>query len=214
MMISSAFFFLPIWTPTTKIHTWLLVRLSATGCYENRQISVRKNYSNATRGRQALKSLISSGVWRFLILIFTGRKENKIGSEKRQNHQKSKSEYFYRIERTLENTGFSRVLLAERKGFEPLCAFAQTDFESAPLWPLRYLSVYVHPRKRGKQSLFNFLENPLDKSVRKIINRAKTQQNQGFSAVFGGTTTQMRTWFRVRLVMTTSIRFRVTEHYV
>ena len=82
---------------------------------------------------QALKSLISCGVWRFLILIFTGRKENKIGSEKRQNHQKSKSENFYRIERTLENTGFSRVPLAERKGFEPLCAFAQTDFESAPL---------------------------------------------------------------------------------
>ncbi len=46
--------------------------------------------------------------------------------------------------------------------------------------PLRYLSVYVHPRKRGKQSLFNFLENPLDKPVRKIIHRTKTQQNQGF----------------------------------
>ena len=99
--------------------------------------------------------------------------------------------------------------LAERKGFEPLCDCSQTDFESAPLWPLRYLSVYVHPRKRGKQSLFNFLENPLDKPVRKIINRAKTQQNQGFSAVFGGTTTQMRTWFRVQLVTTTSIRFHV-----
>ena len=99
--------------------------------------------------------------------------------------------------------------LAERKGFEPLCAFAQTDFESAPLWPLRYLSVYVHPQKRGKQSLFNFLENPLDKPVRKIINHEKIQQNQGFSAVFGGTTTQMCTWFRVSPVMTASIPLRI-----
>ena len=71
--------------------------------------------------------------------------------------------------------------------------------------PLRICS----PSKWGKQSLFNFLENPLDVPVRKIINRAKTQQNQGFSAVFGGTTTQMRTWFRVSPVMTTSIPLRI-----
>ena len=77
------------------------------------------------------KSLISCGIWRFLILIFTGRKEHKIGSKKRQKHKKSKRKNFHRIERTLENTGFSRVPLAERKGFEPLCAFAQTDFESS-----------------------------------------------------------------------------------
>ena len=32
--------------------------------------------------------------------------------------------------------------VAEREGFEPSCAWAQTDFESAPLWPLRYLSVF------------------------------------------------------------------------
>ena len=31
--------------------------------------------------------------------------------------------------------------VAEREGFEPSCGFPQTDFESAPLWPLRYLSV-------------------------------------------------------------------------
>ena len=29
------------------------------------------------------------------------------------------------------NSGTFRKNLAERKGFEPLCAFAQTDFESA-----------------------------------------------------------------------------------
>ena len=33
--------------------------------------------------------------------------------------------------------------LAEREGFEPSCAWAQTDSESAPLWPLRYLSIIV-----------------------------------------------------------------------
>ena len=37
----------------------------------------------------------------------------------------------------------SRLALAEREGFEPSCACAQTDFESAPLWPLRYLSIIV-----------------------------------------------------------------------
>ena len=159
MMISSAFFFLPIWTPTTKIHTWLLVRLSATGWYENRQISVRKNYSNATRSRQSLRILISCGVWQFFILIFTGRKENKIESKKRQNHKKSKSENFYRIERTLENTMLSRVPLAEAVGFEPTSPCGLPDFESGPLWPLRYASVYVHHQKWGKQSLFNSSKN-------------------------------------------------------
>ena len=88
-----------------------------------------KNYSNAPKSRQALKSLISCGIRRFFILIFTNEKEHKIGSKKRQKCKKSGSENFHQIERTLENTGFSRVPLAERKGFEPLCAFAQTDFE-------------------------------------------------------------------------------------
>ena len=37
--------------------------------------------------------------------------------------------------------GDFRLNVAEREGFEPSCAWAQTDFESAPLWPLRYLSV-------------------------------------------------------------------------
>ena len=35
-------------------------------------------------------------------------------------------------------------MLAERAGFEPACDCSQTDFESAPLWPLRYLSVYTN----------------------------------------------------------------------
>ena len=42
-------------------------------------------------------------------------------------------------ERTTRLGGSS--FLAEREGFEPSCACAQTDFESAPLWPLRYLSI-------------------------------------------------------------------------
>ena len=109
-----------------------------------------KNYSNAPKSSQALKSLISSGVWRFLILIFTGEKAHKIGSKKHLKIKKSRSENFCRTERTLENTGFSRVPLAERMGFEPMCDCSQTDFESAPLWPLRYLSVYV---KHGQNTL-------------------------------------------------------------
>ena len=32
-------------------------------------------------------------------------------------------------------------ILAEREGFEPSWDCSQTDFESAPLWPLRYLSM-------------------------------------------------------------------------
>ena len=45
--------------------------------------------------------------------------------------KKSRSENFCRIERTLENTGFSRIPLAERMGFEPSCDCSQTDFESS-----------------------------------------------------------------------------------
>ena len=45
--------------------------------------------------------------------------------------KKSRSENFRRIERALENTGFSRVPLAERMGFEPMCDCSQTDFESS-----------------------------------------------------------------------------------
>ena len=45
--------------------------------------------------------------------------------------KKSRSENFHRIERTLENTGFSRVPLAERMGFEPMWCCRQTDFESS-----------------------------------------------------------------------------------
>jgi len=40
-----------------------------------------ENYSNAAKNTQALKSLISCGVWRFLILIFTAEKEHKSGSK-------------------------------------------------------------------------------------------------------------------------------------
>ena len=80
---------------------------------------------------QDLKSLISCGIWRFLILIFTGEKEHKSGSKMHLKSKKSRSENFYQIERTLENTGFSRVPLAERMGFEPMCDCSQTDFESS-----------------------------------------------------------------------------------
>ena len=43
-----------------------------------------------------------------------------------------------------KNNGWHKppvIFMAEREGFEPSCACAQTDFESAPLWPLRYLSI-------------------------------------------------------------------------
>ena len=76
-----------------------------------------ENYSNAAKNVQALKGLISCGVWRFFILIFTGEKEHKIGSKKRQKCKKSGSENFYETERTLENNGFSRVPLANNHNF-------------------------------------------------------------------------------------------------
>ena len=92
-----------------------------------------KNYSNAPKSRQALKSLISCGVWRFLILIFMGEKEHKIGSKMHLKSKKSKRKNFHRIEKTLENAGFSRVQLAETEGFEPSSLKGHHDFESCPL---------------------------------------------------------------------------------
>ena len=92
-----------------------------------------ENYSNAAKNMQDLKSLISCGIGRFFILIFAGRKEHRTGSKMHLKSKKSRSENFHQIEKTLENTGFSRVPLAERMGFEPMCDCSQTDFESAPL---------------------------------------------------------------------------------
>src|SRR3569833_3263519 len=40
---------------------------------------------------------------------------------------------------SLYSRSFAQVL-AERLGFEPTWAFAPSDFESVPVWPLRYLS--------------------------------------------------------------------------
>ena len=79
------------------------------------------------------KSLISCAIRRFFILIFTGEKEQKIGSKNWQKHKESKQKDFHRIERTLENTGFSRVQLAETEGFEPSSLRGHHDFESCPL---------------------------------------------------------------------------------
>ena len=92
-----------------------------------------ENYSNAAKSMQTLKSLISCGIWRFLILIFTGEKAHKIGSKMRLKSKKSNAEIFRRIERTLENTGFSKVPLAETARFELAWDCSLTDFESAPL---------------------------------------------------------------------------------
>ena len=33
--------------------------------------------------------------------------------------------------------------MAEAEGFEPPWAFTQTVFKTAPLWPLRYTSIYI-----------------------------------------------------------------------
>ena len=153
MMISSAFFFLPIWTPTTKIHTWLLVRLSATGWYENRQISVRKNYSNATRSRQSLRILISCGVWQFFILIFTGRKENKIESKKRQNHKKSKSENFYRIEISIVTVSFTWEMISfiglYTIGHSSMVSFA-TEVVKMPIKPIYNFKASEKASEKGQ----------------------------------------------------------------
>ena len=42
------------------------------------------------------------------------------GSKMHLKSKKSNAKIFHRIERTLENTWFSRVPLAERMGFEPM----------------------------------------------------------------------------------------------
>ena len=49
-----------------------------------------------------------------------GRKKHKTGSKKWQKHKKSKRKNFHRIERTLENTGFSRVPLKENSNFDTM----------------------------------------------------------------------------------------------
>lgn len=67
---------------------------------------------------QDLKSLISCGIGRFFILIFAGRKEHRTGSKMHLKSKKSRSENFRRIERALENTGFSRVPLANDSNFD------------------------------------------------------------------------------------------------
>ena len=58
-----------------------------------------------------------------------GKKREQNRLEKASEKQKIKVGDFYRIERALENTGFSRVPLAGRMGFEPMCDCSQTDFE-------------------------------------------------------------------------------------
>lgn len=74
--------------------------------FENRQISVRKNYSNAPKSRQALFNALFGD---FFILIFTGRIENKFGSKMHLKSKKSRSENFHRIERTV-------ILIETRQG--------------------------------------------------------------------------------------------------
>ena len=58
-----------------------------------------------------------------------GEKEHKIGSKMHLKSKKSKRKNFHRIEKTLENNGFSRVKLAETEGFEPSSLKGHHDFE-------------------------------------------------------------------------------------
>ena len=50
--------------------------------------------------------------------------------------------------------------LAETVGFEPTVPWGTTDFESVPLWPLRYVSEYINLNITGQQ-LFSFLRIPV-----------------------------------------------------
>ena len=65
-----------------------------------------ENYSNTPKSMQALKSLISCGVWRFLILIFTCEKEHKTGSKKRQKHKNQGRRFFAEQKEPLKTLGF------------------------------------------------------------------------------------------------------------
>ena len=73
--------------------------------------------------------------------------------------------------------------LAERKGFEPLCAFAQTDFESAPLWPLRYLSVYTNLDFYPFEAPENGGIFARDATIILNLNPRKSLINQGFQGI-------------------------------
>ena len=44
------------------------------------------------------------------------------------------------------------TFLAQREGFEPSWDCSQTDFESAPLWPLRYRCVYFSQHQPSKST--------------------------------------------------------------
>ena len=79
------------------------------------------------------------------------------------------------------------------------CALSRKLISSQPRYDHFDTSPYMSTLKMRETIVIQFLENPLDKPERRIINQAKSKQNpsknpmkQGFSAVGGGTTTQMR----------------------
>ena len=75
-----------------------------------------------------------------------GEKEHKIGSKMHLKSKKSRSENFCRIERTLENTGFSRAPLAKNRNFDRNpsrgCNF---DLEGGAVLDLRGCIVFSMP---------------------------------------------------------------------
>ena len=84
-----------------------------------------------------------------IVLIFVGFKTIRYGKiTKSLPWNYSPWNYPIKHWKPLKNQGFSCAVpywtrfMAERAGFEPACPLRQTDFESAPLWPLRYLSVF------------------------------------------------------------------------
>ena len=95
------------------------------------------------------------------------------------------------------------IFLAQREGFEPSWDCSQTDFESAPLWPLRYRCVYFsqhQPSKNASEKGENWWRE-LQKFFLLMIPPKPWKIK-----VFQESRSKVVTRFRVRLVMTTSIR--------
>ena len=94
------------------------------------------------------------------------------------------------------------LFLAERVGFEPTVGCPTPDFESGPLWPLRYRStVFLPLRCSGKRREKKERTNG--------ILSFQASKNPKNSRIFWAEGSEKSERFRVSPVMTTSIPLRV-----
>lgn len=92
--------------------------------------------------------------------------------------------------------------LAEAVGFEPTSPWGLPDFESGPLWPLRYASVYVNPGFPEVDAYSVLLEFPLEPGGAVNLLSPGNPHNHRLCRL---SASQTPAGFRVEAVMTTSI---------